>query len=183
MDEAEKAANEMGNEVEESGKQAQDAEGKFSSFGSVIGGVGKALAAAVAAIGTAAVAAGKAVWDMANDVASAGDEIDKESQKLQISSDLYQELSYACERSGSSIDDLKKGVKNITDELGKAGQGAEGAGAKFEAIGVSLKNADGSLKDTETVLMESIDALAAMDDETARNATANEIFGKSAAEL
>ena len=31
--------------------------------------------------------------------------------------------------------------------------------------------------------MESIDALAAMDDETARNAAANEIFGKSAAEL
>ena len=180
---AEQAADSMGNEVEESGKQAQDAEGKFSSFGSVIAGIGKALAAAVAAIGTAAVAAGKAVWDMANDVASAGDAIDKESQKMQISAELYQELSYACERSGSSVSDLTKGVKNITTALADTQNGVEGASSAFDSIGVSMKNTDGTFKSTEQVLLDSIDALAAMEDETQRNAAAQEIFGKSAAEI
>ena len=137
----------------------------------------------MAAIGTAAVAAGKALYDMASDTASAGDQIDKESQKMQISASLYQQLSYACERSGSSVSDLTKGVKNITTELGKTAEGAKGAGASFKAIGVSLKNTDGSIKSTEQVLLESIDALAGMEDETQRNAAAQDIFGKSAAEL
>jgi hypothetical protein len=36
----------------------------------------------MAAIGTAAVAAGKKLYDMANDAAAAGDEIDKASQRI-----------------------------------------------------------------------------------------------------
>lgn len=183
LDKAEKAADGMGNEVEDSGKQAKEATSKFSGFTEAVKKVATATAAAVAAIGTAAVAAGKALYDMASDTASAGDQIDKESQKMQISANLYQQLSYACERSGSSVSDLTKGVKNITTELGKTAEGAKGAGASFEAIGVSLKNTDGSIKSTEQVLLESIDALAGMEDETQRNAAAQDIFGKSAAEL
>ena len=120
---------------------------------------------------------------MANATASAGDEIDKESQKLGIASDTYQELSYAMERSGASIEDVSKGVKNITKELADAGNGVKGAGKSFDELGVSLKNADGSMKSTEDVLLESIDALSKMEDETQRNAKAQEIFGKSASEL
>ena len=183
LDKTETAADGMGNEVEDSGKQADDASSKFSNFGSIVGNVAKVAAGAVAAIGTAAVVAGKAIYNMASDTASAGDEIDKESQKMQISAGLYQQLSYACERSGSNVSDLTKGIKNITTELGKTSEGAKGAGASFEAIGVSLKNTDGSVKSTEQVLLDSIDALAGMKDETKRNAAAQEIFGKSAAEL
>ena len=101
-----------GKELKKSGDAATDGANKFEAAGNALKATGAAIAAATAAIAAAAVAAGKAIWDMANDVASAGDEIDKESQKLQISSDLYQELSYACERSGASIDDLKKGAKS-----------------------------------------------------------------------
>ena len=73
----------MGNEIEDSGKQAKEATSKFSGFTEVAKKVATATAAAVAAIGTAAVAAGKALYDMASDTASAGDQIDKESQKMQ----------------------------------------------------------------------------------------------------
>ncbi len=83
----------MGNEVEDSGKQAKEATSKFSGFNRGCKKVATATAAAVAAIGTAAVAAGKALfYDMASDTASAGDQIDKESQKMQISASLYQQL-------------------------------------------------------------------------------------------
>lgn len=102
---------------------------------------------------------------------------------MQISAGLYQQLSYACERSGSSVGDLSKGVKNITTELAAAEKGAAGAGTAFENIGVSLKNTDGSMKSTEQVLLDSIDALAGMENETQRNAAAQEIFGKSYAEI
>jgi hypothetical protein len=45
----------------------------------------------MAAIGTAAVAAGKKLYDMANDAAAAGDEIDKASQRIGLSRKGYQE--------------------------------------------------------------------------------------------
>lgn len=183
LDQTDDEAKEAGKGLQDVGKTAEDAKAQFSGLGKVVGASAKALGAAMAAVGATAVAAGKAIWDMANDTAAAGDEIDKQSQKLQINAELYQQLDYACERSGTSIGSLKQGIKGITKELGKAQSGTEGAGAKFEKLGISLKNADGSLKSTEEVMMETLDTLAGMEDETARNAAANELFGKSASEL
>lgn len=157
-----------------------------ASFGSVMGTIGKGVvgvATTVAAVGAAAVAAGKGIYDSVSQVASAGDEIDKQSQKLGISASLYQSLGYAAELSGTSIENLSLGVKNITNSLADMAAGVEGASENYDAIGVSLINMDGTLKNTETVLMESISALADMEDETQRNALANDIFGRSYQDL
>lgn len=171
-----KEVSNIGNDVEKSG-------GKFEGFGAVLKKAAEVGAAAMAAVGAAAVAATKKIWDMANQVAEMGDEIDKESQKLGLSTDSYQKLAYAMELSGSSISDLSKGVKNITDSLADAMNGVEGASDKFDALGVSLQNSDGSFKTNEQVLLDTIDALASMSDEVQRDAAAQDIFGKSAAEL
>lgn len=163
----------------ENTKSAKDTGDAHEKFQKVLKGVGIAAAAATAAV----IATGKAVWDMANKTASMGDEIDKESQKLQINSELYQKLNYAMQMSGSSIEDVKKGVTTITSALNNMGNGVEGADDKFTALGVSLKDNEGNLKTTESVLLDTIGALANMDDETARNAAANEIFGRGYSEL
>lgn len=148
-------------------------------FGKALKGVGVAAAAATAAV----VAVGKGMWDAAKATGQYGDSIDDESQKLQISASLYQKLGYALEQSGSDIESVKKGVLNITTALGNMGKGVEGADDKFTALGVSLKDGEGNLKTTESVLLDTIDALANMEDETQRNNAANEIFGKSYSEL
>lgn len=160
-------------------KSAKDTGDAHEKFQKVLKGVGIAAAAATAAT----IAAGKAIWDMAKNTATAGDEIDKESQKLQISAELYQKLGYAARLSGTDIEVMKKGVTTITTELNNMANGAAGAGEKFESIGVSLTNANGDIKSTEEVLLETIEQLASMEDETARNAAANEIFGRSYSEL
>lgn len=160
-------------------KSAKDTGDAHEKFQKVLKGVGIAAAAATAAT----IAAGKAIWDMAKNTATAGDEIDKESQKLQISAELYQKLGYAARLSGTDIEVMKKGVTTITSELNNMANGAAGAGEKFESIGVSLTNANGDIKSTEDVLLETIEQLASMEDETARNAAANEIFGRSYSEL
>lgn len=139
--------------------------------------------ASIVAIGTTAVATGKKIFSMAKATSDYGDEIDKESQKLGISAENYQKLDYAMQMNGASIDDLSKGVKTITIELGKAEKGEKGAGKSFEALGVSLKDASGKVKSNEQVLLESVDALSKMENENQRNALAQEIFGKSSAEL
>lgn len=66
-----------------------------------------------AALAGAAVAAGTAVFAAASKVAEAGDEIDKGSQKLQVTAEQYQKLAFAAERSGTSIDTLAVANKTL----------------------------------------------------------------------
>lgn len=179
LEDAADAAKTEGKEVEKAGEKSEKA-GKGME---ALGKAAKAAGAALAATGAAAVAAGKKLFDMAADVAANGDEIDKESQKLGLSAEAYQELSYAMDMSGSSISDLSKGMLNITNAIADTQNGVEGADKAFAAYGITLKNSDGTMKTTEQVLLDSLDALAAMPDETQRAAAAQDIFGKSAKEL
>jgi phage-related protein len=174
------ALNGLGKEAEESGKEAE----KGSEGFTVMKGVLSNLATQVInSVTDGFKNMGKAVVDTVAEVGALGDEIDKESQKLVLATDTYQELAYAMEMSGASIGDISKGMMNITNAIADTENGVEGASEKFDALGVSLQNVDGSMKSSEQVLMESIDALASMTDETQRNALANDIFGRSYADL
>jgi phage-related protein len=174
------ALNGLGKEAEESGKEAE----KGSEGFTVMKGVLSNLATQVInSVIDGFKNMGKAVVNTVAEVGALGDEIDKESQKLGLATDTYQELAYAMEMSGASIGDISKGMMNITNAIADTENGVEGASEKFDALGVSLQNVDGSMKSSEQVLMESIDALASMTDETQRNALANDIFGRSYADL
>jgi hypothetical protein len=106
--------------------------------------------AALTAIGTAAVAAGKKVWDAANEMSEMGDEVDKGSQKLRVSAEDYQRMKYAAELSGTSIDTLATAQKKLA--------------------------ASGS----ELDLRQAIDQVAAIEDADKRAAAATELFGAKA---
>ena len=130
---------------------------KTEGLRNVLGGVGKAVktglavgTVAVGALATAATAAGKQVWDMAQEVSSAGDEIDKGSQKLRVSAEDYQRMRYAAELSGTSIETLATAQKNLA---------------------ASGKDID---------LRQAIDQVASIEDADKRAAAATELFGKKA---
>ena len=53
----------------------------------------------------------------------------------------------------------------------------------YKALGISVTDAHGNLRDGETVYWQAIDALGKMQNETERDALAMQIFGKSAREL
>lgn len=61
MDDTGNSADEMADDIDDAGDAAEDSEGKFSKFGSVLKGVGVAMAAVVTAAAAAAVSLGKAV--------------------------------------------------------------------------------------------------------------------------
>lgn len=134
-------------------------------------------ALAAAGVAAAAVAVGKALFDCASEVAAYGDEIDKSSQKMGISSTAYQEWAYVLERNGASIDSLKTGMKTFSKQI------TEGSAA-FDTLGVSLTNTDGSMRSTEDVMNDALMALAGMEEGAERTALATELFGgKVAMEL
>ena len=155
----------------------------LAKVGNVIASVSKAVVGIATGIVVSSVAAAKALFNAAKETSKYGDEVDKASQKLNLSAENYQKLSYAMEMNGTSIDSVSKGMKTIVSDLGKMGDGVSKANDKYKKMGISLKNSDGTLKNSQQVLLDSIDALAKMEDETKRNAMAQEIFGKSAAEV
>lgn len=178
---AEKKADSFGDEVEDAGKQAQSAGGRFQKVASVVKGVGAAMAASMATIGTAAVAAGKKLYDMTNDAADTGDEIDKTSQKLGMSAEAYQEWDYVLGQSGVEITSMTTGLKTLTNQIGQAKNGSEKAQANFEKLGISMS--DLNKMSREDVFAAVIKGFQGMSDTTERAALANTLFGKSGQNL
>lgn len=77
-------------------------------------GKGITTAAKWATVVTGAAAAiGGAVVAATSKVAEYGDEIDKNSQKMQVSAEQYQKLAFAAERSGTSIETLANANKKL----------------------------------------------------------------------
>ena len=174
---AEKAADKFGDEIKKTGKETEQAGAQFQKVGEVLKNVGKAMTAAAAAIGAGAVAAGKKIWDMANDTAAAGDTVDKMSQKLGLSTKAYQEWDYVLSQSGADIESMGAGFKSLTNLVDKATSGNDKAAASFEKLGISTRE----LKDLsrEDIFNLTVKRLQEMKDGTERAALANTIFGKS----
>ena len=181
FDQAGDEAGEFGKELDKAGDQSEDAGGKFSRLGEVAATVGKAMAAAVAAIGTAAVAAGKQLWDMANTVAETGDEIDKMSQKIGISAESYQEWGYVFERCGTDVNNLQSGMKTLSGVITDAATGSDTAAKKLAAVGLSIEELNGKSQDEQLSIV--IAALQGMESGAERTSAATDLLGKSATDL
>lgn len=181
FDDAGKEADEFGKEVDKAGDQSEDAGGKLKKIGQIAKEVGKAMAAAMAAIGTAAIAAGKKLWDMSNQVAEAGDAIDKTSQKIGISAESYQEWDYVFQRCGADVNGLQTGMKKLSGVITDAASGSASAADKLAAVGLSIKDLNGKSQDEQLSIV--IGALQQMEAGAERTAAANDLLGKSAVDM
>lgn len=133
-----------------------------------------------------AAGAGAAVTGMlalASKTAATADQIDKMSIRTGISREQLQELKYVTGQVGVSFESIESAVARMTRSMDAAREGSGRAGQVFEALGIQIKNTDGSLRSTNDVFNETILALASMENESERNALAMEIFGRGATEL
>ena len=161
----------------------QKTERKASKLASAFGNGIKKAAAWGAGIVGGAVAAGKAVMDVANKAAESADEIDKMSQKIGLSKEAYQEWNYAMGQSGIDISVMQTGVKTLTTLMDSAKEGTASAAAVFDTLGLSIYDSTGALKSQEQMMEEAIMALASMEDSTERARLSTELFGKAGTEL
>lgn len=170
-----------GDETKELGKEVESSEGKLKKFGEVAKEVGKIAAAALAAIGAAAVATGKKIWDMSNETAAAGDEIDKTSQKIGISAESYQEWGYVFERCGADVNHLQTGMKKLSGVIADAGNGSDSAKEKLAAVGLTIDDLNGKSQDEQLSVV--ITALQDMESGAERTAAATDLLGNSAVDM
>lgn len=161
-------------------KEAEDQGNSFEgAFSGIVEKLKKALTAAgIAAAVTAIANAFKQAIDMA---AQYGDQVDKGSQRLGISTDAYQEWAHALEQSGADISELGIGIKNINSFL--SGNAEEGLADAFAELGISAKDAEGNVKSTEAALREVILTLAGMEQDAYRGTMLTSIFGRSGQDL
>lgn len=166
----------VGDELDDTGDELADAEKKASSFGDTAKGVfvGGAILDGIKAMGGAIKNLVSYGADVVTSTAEAGDQIDKQSQKLGISRKEYQQLSYALEMYGANVDGLQTGLKTLSVQAQKGSDA-------FDKLGLSqefVKSAS-----TEDLFEAVIGQLQGMAEGTERTAIANELLGKSATEL
>ncbi len=147
---------------------------KASSLGNLVSGGFKTAGVAIAAVGTAALAAGGAIVKGAGDVAAYGDNIDKMSQKMGISAQAYQEWDAVLQHSGTSIDSMSRGMQTLQ-------KNAINSADKFEKLGISQEQL--ASMSTEDLFSATITGLQNMGEGAERTALASELLGGSAKEL
>ncbi len=174
LDNAGKTTKDLGENVEQS-------ESKLSKFGDVAKKVGQAAANIFAALGKAAIDTGKKIWEMSNEVAAAGDSIDKTSQKIGISAESYQEWGYVFERCGANVDNLQAGMKTLSGVITEAANGSDKAKEKLSAVGLTLDDLNGKSQDEQLSIV--ISKLQEMKSGAERTAAASKLLGKSAVDM
>ena len=166
----------LGIQLPDSMKQSMNAMGSLDASS-------LALAGGFAAVATAIVKVEKAMISMTKESASFADNIITLSMQTGQSTQQLQEFAYASELIDVSVDTLQGSLTKLTNNMQDTMNGTGNAKASFEALGVSVTNADGSMRSANDVFYETIDALGKVKNETERDAMSMDIFGRSAQDL
>lgn len=156
----------------------EGAESKASSFGEKLKkGVTVAAGLTTAAIGatTAATVAGaKAFVNGISNVAQYADQIDKMSQKMNLSAEAYQEWDFVMQHAGTSIESMQASIKTLSNA-------AETGNEAFEKLGITEEQI--AEMSGEELFGATITALQNVEDETERTYLAGQLLGRGATEL
>lgn len=136
---------------------------------------------AIAATGAAAAAAGIGV--AIKGTIDQADEMSKAAQKFGIPIEELSRLKYAADLSGVSFQSLGTGVRRLSQNMNDAANGVGEGKEAFDQLGISVTNADGSLKSSSQVMAELADKFAAMPDGAAKTALAMDLMGRSGADM
>jgi hypothetical protein len=138
------------------------------------GGVEKWATATVAgfsAVAAGAAVAGAAIFTMAKNAAYFGSAIYDATQKTGLSATKLSALKIAADQSGSSFEQVTKGIVRFGSEVGKAGQGNDEAVKNMRLLGVTAR-------DLDTALSQAIKTIGNASDETQQLALASAAFGQ-----
>ena len=144
----------------------------MQNVGGKIEGVGQKLAplsAAAAGIVTSLAGLGYAAI-------TGADDLNTLAKQTGLSTAEIQKMQYASDLVDVSFDSIAGALRKLKSKMDPANE-------TFKQLGVSVTNADGSLRDASEVFYDSIDALSQIENETERDQVAMELFGKSADEL
>lgn len=154
------------------GEQFKQVGGKLKSAGQAMRGLSTAAAGVVASIGVLAYKSGQ--W---------ADNLNTMSKQYGIGTAELQKYAAAADLVDVDVESIAKANQKLTRTMASAASGSKSTAEAYEKLGVNITNSDGSLRDSEAVFNDVIGALGKMSNETERNAIAQKLMGRSAAEL
>ena len=159
----------------------------LKSAGSVAGGalaIGlKAAAISIAAITTAAAAASVAIYKITTGAGSWADELITLSTQTGVSTKTLQEWSYAARFIDTEVETMTKGLSKVVKSMATATKSGQDYIQVADGLTVSIRDANGQLRDSEQVFYDSIDAIGALTSETEKEIACQNLFGKSYQDL
>ena len=212
MAELSDASEETADSLEEVETESENTSVSLDALAGVAAATGAAMAAAFAAAVDAAKEVGQALISATVDAGNYADELHTLESVTGISTERLQEMDYALgglidvsmETVTGSLKKLTKGMESAAEKqeaynekhaelLQQYNEGALtyeeytaqlwDAEDAYSKLGVSVTDADGNLKDSETLFWDVIDAASEMADGTLRDALLMDILGKSATDL
>ena len=153
-------------------EQFKQAGTSIEGAGQSLRGVSMAAAGVVAGLGAISVKAGKAA-----------DDLNTMSKVTGISTGELQKYSYAADLVDVSTEAIAKSNKKLVKNAYSAANGSKTQAEAFERLGVAVTDSNGELRDSEAIFQDTLAALGQMTNETERDAIAQTLMGKSAAEL
>ena len=113
----------------------------------------------------------------------AADQLDDLAEKTGITVEALGSLKYAGEVTGTPLESMAKGVQKLSINMAAAAGGGKEQAAVFQALGISVKALDGSLRGSDQVLGDIADRFANFKDGPEKAALAVELFGKAGADM
>lgn len=137
----------------------------------------------VKTLGAVSLACATGMWKLATSSGALADDLNTLASQTGLSTQQLQEFQFASDVIDVSIETLSGALKKTTSSMVSAQSGTGKTADAFKKLGVSVTNADGSLRNNNDVFNEAIRALGNVANETERDALAMQLFGKSATEL
>jgi hypothetical protein len=111
------------------------------------------------------------------------DESRKTAQAVGLTTEALTGFRFAAQQSGVSNEELTTSFRQFARSINDASNGIGKGKESFDALGISVTDANGNLKDSETLFFETANRLAEMDDGLQKTAFASDLLGRSGSKL
>lgn len=169
----------MGGVFESIGSGLSSLSGSLGSAGGAMGALTVTGVAAVAALGAVA---GAATF-LAAEAAEAAGKLYQLSEETGVSVENLSALSFLGKQVGLDVETMAKSLDRAARSAVKAADAADGTATPYSRLGVSVKNADGSMRDMNAILDDVVEKLSHMEKGAERTAASQEIFGRGGAKM
>lgn len=143
----------------------------------VMSGITKGLVAFASGVGLAAITG---LAQRALEYASSLSEV---AQQLGVTTNELQEYRYAASQVGIEQETMDKALAKLTRTIGQAATGGKAQAAVFDALGISVRDANGEVRTAGEIIPELADALEKVPDAARRAAVETQLFGRAGQQL
>jgi len=111
------------------------------------------------------------------------DKLNDFTKRLGVSAETISAWGYAASQTGTDIDSLGKGLKLLQKNMAEALDPKSTQSNLFKSLGISVKDAEGNLRELEDVVPEVANAFKTLDNDATETALSMQLFGKSGSDL